>query len=69
MVRWGEQTFEEMMIGYLDMDVPVGEPVLHGPDFQPTTEKATWRRSRRCGGLSAATGRKVQTRADAGQAE
>ena len=30
MVRWGEQTFEEMMIGYLDMDVPVGEPVLHG---------------------------------------
>jgi hypothetical protein len=41
MVRWGEQTFEEMMIGYLDMDVPVGEPVLHGPDFQPRTEKAT----------------------------
>jgi peroxiredoxin len=42
MVRWGEQTFEEMMIGYLDMDVPVGEPVLHGPDFQPTAEKATF---------------------------
>jgi peroxiredoxin/mono/diheme cytochrome c family protein len=41
MVRWGEQTFEEMMIGYLDMDVPVGEPVLAGPDFQPTAEKAT----------------------------
>jgi hypothetical protein len=41
MVRWGEQTFEEMMIGYLDMDVPVGEPVLQGPDFQPRTEKAT----------------------------
>ncbi len=40
MVRWGEQTFEEMMIGYLDMDVPVGQPILHGPDFQPTTEKA-----------------------------
>jgi peroxiredoxin len=41
MVRWGEQTFEEMMIGYLDMDVPVGEPILQGPDFQPRTEKAT----------------------------
>ena len=26
LVRWGEQTFEEMMIGYLDMDVPVGSP-------------------------------------------
>ncbi len=41
MVRWGEQTFEEMMIGYLDMDVPVGEPPLQGPDFLPTAEKAT----------------------------
>jgi peroxiredoxin len=41
MVRWGEQTFEEMMIGYLDMDVPIGQPVLHGPDFQPRTERAT----------------------------
>ena len=41
MVRWGEQTFEEMMIGYLDMDVPIGEPILHGPDFVPTAEKAT----------------------------
>ncbi len=30
MVRWGEQTFEEMMIGYLDMDVPVGEPIPNG---------------------------------------
>lgn len=26
MVRWGEQTFEEMMIGYVDVDVPVGSP-------------------------------------------
>ena len=42
MVRWGEQTFEEMMIGYLDMDVPVGTPVLNGPDFLPTAEKATF---------------------------
>jgi peroxiredoxin len=41
MVRWGEQTFEEMMIGYLDMDVPIGQPVLRGPDFLPKAEKAT----------------------------
>jgi peroxiredoxin len=41
MVRWGEQTFEEMMIGYLDMDVPVGQPVLNGTDFLPTAERAT----------------------------
>jgi len=39
LVRWGEQTFEEMMIGYLDMDVPVGTPVLNGTDFLPTFEK------------------------------
>ncbi|AMV38987.1 hypothetical protein [Planctomyces sp. SH-PL62] len=26
-VRWGDQTFEEMMIGYIDVDVPVGEPL------------------------------------------
>jgi len=26
-VRWGEQTWEEMMIGYLDVDVPV-EPAV-----------------------------------------
>jgi len=24
-VRWGDQTFEEMMIGYIDVDFPVGE--------------------------------------------
>lgn len=24
-VRWGDQTFEEMMIGYFDVDLPVGE--------------------------------------------
>jgi peroxiredoxin len=41
MVRWGEQTFEEMMIGYLDMDVPVGSPIIRGNDFRPRTEKAT----------------------------
>jgi peroxiredoxin len=26
-VRWGEQTFEEMMIGYIDVDLPVGEGI------------------------------------------
>ena len=41
MVRWGEQTFEEMMIGYLDMDVPVGTEIIRGNDFRPRTEKAT----------------------------
>ena len=40
MVRWGEQTFEEMMIGYLDMDVPVGSEIIRGNDFRPRTEKA-----------------------------
>ncbi len=40
MVRWGEQTFEEMMIGYLDMDVPVGTPIMRENDFRPRTEKA-----------------------------
>ncbi len=24
-VRWGDQTFEEMMIGYIDVDLPVGD--------------------------------------------
>ena len=42
LVRWGEQTFEEMMIGYLDMDVPVGTPVITGNDFAPSIEKATF---------------------------
>ncbi len=42
MVRWGEQTFEEMMIGYMDMDVPIGTPISNGPDFLPTAEKATF---------------------------
>ncbi len=40
MVRWGDQTFEEMMIGYLDMDVPVGTPIMRENDFRPRTEKA-----------------------------
>ncbi len=41
MVQWGEQTFEEMMIGYLDMDVPVDTPIIAGSDFTPTRQKAT----------------------------
>ena len=41
LVRWGEQTFEEMMIGYLDMDVPLGTPVFDAGDFLPATTKAT----------------------------
>jgi hypothetical protein len=38
-VRWGDQTFDEMMIGYIDIDLPVGEPFQreHRPraDFSP----------------------------------
>jgi peroxiredoxin len=41
LVRWGDQTFEEMMIGYLDMDVPVGSPIIRDNDFRPRSEKAT----------------------------
>jgi peroxiredoxin/mono/diheme cytochrome c family protein len=41
MVQWGEQTFEEMMIGYLDLDVPVGTPIISGNDFTPRSQKAT----------------------------
>jgi len=41
LVRWGEQTFEEMLIGYLDMDVPLGTPVFDAGDFLPVTTKAT----------------------------
>jgi peroxiredoxin len=41
MVQWGDQTFEEMMIGYLDMDVPVGTPVIEGTDFTPRSQRAT----------------------------
>ena len=41
LVRWGEQTFEEMMIGYLDMDVPIGSPIIRDNDFRPRSERAT----------------------------
>ena len=40
-VRWGEQTFEEMMIGYVDLDVPVGSPPVEGSDLRPATIRAT----------------------------
>ena len=30
-VRWGDQTFEEMMIGYIDIDLPVGLPFAREP--------------------------------------
>ncbi len=36
LVRWGEQTWEEMMIGYVDVDVPAGSPPpIAKPDFRP----------------------------------
>jgi len=30
-VRWGDQTFEEMMIGYIDVDLPKGDSLNLGP--------------------------------------
>jgi hypothetical protein len=42
LVRSGDQTFEEMLIGYLDMHDPVGTPVLRGTDFAATLEKASF---------------------------
>jgi peroxiredoxin/mono/diheme cytochrome c family protein len=41
MVRWGEQTFEEMMIGYVDLDVPVGSPPIDGSELRPASIRAT----------------------------
>jgi peroxiredoxin/mono/diheme cytochrome c family protein len=36
LVRWGEQTFEEMMIGYVDVDVPAGSPApIDKTDLRP----------------------------------
>ena len=29
------------MIGYLDMDVPVGSPIITDNDFRPRSERAT----------------------------
>jgi peroxiredoxin len=41
LVRWGEQTFEEMMIGYIDVDTPIGSPRINGTDFTPRSQRAT----------------------------
>jgi peroxiredoxin len=41
LVRWGEQTFEEMMIGYMDLDVPVGTPTFQAPELVPARERLT----------------------------
>jgi peroxiredoxin len=41
LVRWGEQTFEEMMIGYVDLDVPVGSPPLDGSELRPAAVRVT----------------------------
>jgi thiol-disulfide isomerase/thioredoxin len=40
LVRWGEQTFEEMMIGYVDLDIPVGTPPLVGSELRPAAVRA-----------------------------
>ena len=37
-VRWGEQTFEEMMIGYIDIDVPVGASPREGTETREGEE-------------------------------
>ena len=34
-VVWGDQTFDEMMIGYIDIDLPVGEPFSREPHVRP----------------------------------
>ncbi|MHB1558723.1 MAG: redoxin domain-containing protein [Isosphaeraceae bacterium] len=42
MVRWGEQTFEEMMIGYVDVDVPAGSPPpIQKTEFRPAATRIT----------------------------
>jgi len=43
LVRWGEQTYEEMMIGYIDLDVPVGTPSFAAPELAPTSERTAIR--------------------------
>ena len=40
LVRWGEQTWEEMMIGYVDIDVPAGSPPpLEKTEFRPAATR------------------------------
>jgi hypothetical protein len=43
LVRWGEQTFEEMMIGYVDLDVPIGTTPFAAPDLAPASERTAIR--------------------------
>jgi peroxiredoxin len=43
LVRWGEQTFEEMMIGYVDLDSPIGAPPFPVPELAPTSERTAFR--------------------------
>ena len=40
LVRFGEQTFDEMLIGYCDMDVAVGDPVPSRSQFESNIENA-----------------------------
>ncbi len=40
-IHWGEQTFEEMMIGFVDLDVPAGAGRPQGPELASRREKAT----------------------------
>jgi peroxiredoxin len=45
-VRWGDQTWEEMMIGFYDIAVPVTQDDIREgrlPDFQPTPEQIAQR--------------------------
>ena len=42
LVRWGEQTFEEMMIGFIDLDVPLGTAVFKGSELVSSRDKATF---------------------------
>ncbi len=32
LVHFGEQTFEEMLIGFVDLDVPIGHPIPRAPE-------------------------------------
>ena len=65
MVRWGEQTFEEMMIGYLDMDVPVGRPAMARLTSAPPRSGSARARSRPCSGRRRQLARIGQRKASA----
>jgi peroxiredoxin len=72
LVRWGEQTFEEMMIGYVDLDVPLGTPIFRAPELAPTSERVGFRAIqaiRRLVGGRAAAKDKDQTKRKAGSSD